>query len=86
MKTETVKVVTEKEFLEHLLARVQQNHETTEAGNRRGGIRKTAKEIGVPEGEVSMVLAGARRPSMKMLDHLNLEKRVVYVRKGGGHA
>ncbi|ANL71917.1 hypothetical protein AMC83_CH01934 [Rhizobium phaseoli] len=77
-----MKVVTREAFIEHLFGKVEENHKTTKAGTKRmGGIRATAEQYGVPEGEISMILNGGRSPSARVLDKEGLEKKVVYVRK-----
>jgi hypothetical protein len=81
LKTQTVKVVTKEDYIDHLLGVVNSNHKSTATGIRRGGIRITAEQYGLPETEISNALNSGRNPSRRILAHDGLVPVTFYVRK-----
>jgi hypothetical protein len=79
LKTQTVQIVSKNEVIAHLTELVESKHATTQAGRKYGGIRATARDLGIPEAEVANVMRGLRAPSSNILSAFGLVKRDFYV-------
>lgn len=82
MKFQTVQVVTADELLKHIGHVIEANHTVSKSGGKRGGVMKTARHYGIRPQELSNTINGSLTPPNRILEAENLEKQVVYVRKG----
>ncbi|CUW85653.1 hypothetical protein N5C66_03710 [Rhizobium pusense] len=73
MKFQTIKCTSAEDVAAHVRAMVEKNG--------KGGTTATANEMGVRYQAVSQLVNGRELPNPQILDHLGLEKRIVYVRK-----
>jgi hypothetical protein len=82
LKTTQIECVTREDYLAHLGALIENQHDVSKSGGRRGGQIKVAKHYGVTAQQMANVMNGYASPTAKMLERDGLEAKVVYITNG----